>query len=126
MTYLLDSNICVRLAIERHLIKPKIQAILSDPDNKFCFSAVTPWELAIKVAKGKLDFDIDALMTLLDALGASENPVTSQDGRLAAGLPRHHDDPFDRLMIAHAITHDLRILTTDKDFDVYGVKVVRG
>jgi PIN domain nuclease of toxin-antitoxin system len=126
MRYLLDSNICVRLALERHKIKPAARSILSSSETVFFYSAVTPWELAIKVAKGKLDLDMDAMMNLLNALSASEIPITSLDGRRAANLPRHHDDPFDRLMIAQAMAQDLTIITSDDDLGAYEVKVVRG
>ncbi len=126
MPYLLDSNICVRLAIDRTTIKAAARKILSDANAVFYFSAATPWELAIKVAKRKLELDVDAVMALLTALNATELPITSADGRRAAALPRHHDDPFDRLMIAHAMTHNLTIVTSDRDMRPYDVRVVRG
>ncbi len=126
MNYLLDSNICVRLALDRKRINPAARKILSEPETVLFYSAVTPWELVIKVAKGKLALDIDAMMRLLDALNASEIPVRSMDGRRAAALPRHHDDPFDRLMIAQAMARELTLLTSDRYLGPYEVRVVKG
>jgi PIN domain nuclease of toxin-antitoxin system len=87
-------------------------------------SIVTPWELALKNSTGKLD----AEQILLDI----ESGRLNQDLRLlsaeishviAAGrLPRHHGDPFDRLIIAQSLDLRIPVVSHDKAFDLYGVQ----
>jgi len=87
-------------------------------------SIVTPWELAIKNGTGKLD----AGQILLDI----ESGRLNQDVHLlsaeishviaAGGLPLHHRDPFDRLLIAQALNLGIPIISNDKTFDLYGVQ----
>ena len=86
-------------------------------------SAATAWEIAIKVARGKLEFrgDIEAQMVLNHF---SPLPITVAHAVAAAGLPRHHDDPFDRMLVAQASMESLVLLTSDKQLAAYGVPVL--
>ena len=97
---------------------------LDDLSNQILMSIVTPWELAIKNGTGKLD----AGQILLDI----ESGRLNQDVHLlsaeishviaAGGLPLHHRDPFDRLLIAQALNLGIPIISNDKTFDLYGVQ----
>jgi PIN domain nuclease of toxin-antitoxin system len=126
VSYLLDSSVCVKLALTNLARNSPVRDILNDANARFFFSAATPWEVNIKIAKGKLDLGIDDVMTLLGQIAAQELVISAQDGIAAAQLPQHHSDPFDRLIIRQAQKHDLTILTTDNEFTAYDVKVVRG
>ena len=81
---------------------------------------VSAWEIAIKKALGKLSAP-DDLADQVRAGGFSELPMTIADGVLAGALPRHHDDPFDRMLVAQATRHGLTLMTRDPTFSVYGV-----
>jgi PIN domain nuclease of toxin-antitoxin system len=86
-------------------------------------SAVVPWELAIKTSTGK--FSSELLLSrwkeILDAQGFSELPVESAHAIRAGLLPRHHKDPFDRMLVAQAQATGWPIISADPVFDRYGV-----
>jgi PIN domain nuclease of toxin-antitoxin system len=86
-------------------------------------SAVVIWEIAIKNSVGRLRVDLDRLLGRLDAAGAEHLAVTWRHSRLVADLPRHHQDPFDRMLVAQAIAEPLHLLTHDKTLGKYGAFV---
>jgi PIN domain nuclease of toxin-antitoxin system len=86
-------------------------------------SAVVIWEIAIKNSVGRLEVDLDRLLGRLDAAGAEHLAVTWRHGRLVADLPRYHQDPFDRMLVAQAIAEPLHLLTHDKMLGRYGAFV---
>lgn len=86
-------------------------------------SAITAWEIAIKRAVGKLRFP-EPVETVLEQNGFLALPVTVRHGDLLRELPRHHPDPFDRLLIVQALEEGLTILTLDRAFEPYRVPVV--
>jgi PIN domain nuclease of toxin-antitoxin system len=86
-------------------------------------SAASIWEIAIKTALGKLDAPRD-LPARIEQLGFELLPVVAEHAWQVRLLPRHHSDPFDRLLIAQAQVERLAILTADPSFDAYDVAVV--
>lgn len=87
------------------------------------FSPVTPWELGIKKALGKIDFP-DGLPEALVGAGFVELPIRSVHTELAATLPHHHRDPFDRLLVAQALLESLQLVTADVSIEPYEVTVL--
>jgi PIN domain nuclease of toxin-antitoxin system len=87
-------------------------------------SAVVPWELAIKTNLKK--FDSQVLLSrwdeVLDAQSFSELPIDSAHAIRAGLLPRHHDDPFDRMLAAQAQATGWPIISADRIFEMYGVR----
>jgi PIN domain nuclease of toxin-antitoxin system len=81
------------------------------------------WELAIKQALGKLRLP-DSLMSRLIEEGFQEVPVTAAHGLLAGHLPRHHNDPFDRMLVAQASSEGFVIVTADPRILAYNVPVL--
>jgi PIN domain nuclease of toxin-antitoxin system len=124
--FLVDSNVVIRMIFESERISMRVRNILEEGGHDFYFSAAVPWELSIKAGLGKLGHDIRNAYYELLKMGWIELPIEGVDGLNAGALPRHHGDPFDRIMIAQAQRHDLTVLTADADFDPYDVKVVRG
>jgi PIN domain nuclease of toxin-antitoxin system len=94
-----------------------------DPQNRVLLSAVVVWEVAIKRALGKLEAPADLVQSLLEA-GAAPLPVTLEHAAAVEGLPHHHSDPFDRLLIAQAKVEGAVIVTRDPAFGAYGVPVL--
>jgi PIN domain nuclease of toxin-antitoxin system len=97
---------------------------ISDPESSVWVSAATIWEIAIKRALGKLQVDIDDLAEEIGASGFLELPISARHSVIAGGLPRHHDDPFDRMLIAQAQNEDLTIITRDSVFQSYAVALI--
>jgi PIN domain nuclease of toxin-antitoxin system len=96
---------------------------IADPANFVAVSAVSAWEISIKKALGKLAAP-DDLEHQIQAGGFTPLPVTIAHGLAAGQLARHHDDPFDRMLIAQALAEGLTIVTRDKRFNDYGVSVL--
>ncbi|HEV3455802.1 MAG TPA: type II toxin-antitoxin system VapC family toxin [Thermoanaerobaculia bacterium] len=124
MKLLLDSHAFLWwLAGDRKLGAGARQAV-ADPASIVHVSAATIWELAIKAALGKLDLDG---ADLVDEIGESdfvELPMTARHALAAAQLPRHHEDPFDRMLIAQAQLEGLTLITKDRALGAYGVPIL--
>lgn len=76
-------------------------------------SAASIWEVAAKLALRRVDGDIDEVVKSIDASGFRELPVTAQHAAAVPRLPAYHADPYDRLLIAQAVTEPLHLLTLD-------------
>ena len=99
-------------------------SFISDPSNELLLSAATVWELAIKVGLGKLRLSLPFrtwIETAVKQLNLGLLPITIPDAERVLGLPTHHKDPFDRLIIAQALVSNLAIISADEAFDAYGV-----
>jgi PIN domain nuclease of toxin-antitoxin system len=86
-------------------------------------SAASVWEIAIKHALGRLDVPDDYLVAV-DAGGIGLLPITGQHAEIAGALPRHHDDPFDRMLVAQARADELTLVTADRRLVDYDVPVL--
>ena len=86
-------------------------------------SAVSGWEVAIKTALGRLRLD-EPFHVLLKADDFTELPLTLAHGGTLAGLAPHHIDPFDRVLVAQALTEGATVVTHDRAFAPYGVPVL--
>jgi len=82
-------------------------------------SSASIWEATIKSALGKLDVDIDELVLAITGSGFIELPITARHAAAVSRLPEVHRDPFDRLLIAQALSEPLRFLTADSMLKEY-------
>ena len=98
------------------------RSLLVDPAVDRCLSPISVWEAAIKREAGRLR----APRNLADILAGEFRMLDVSAALLeaAAELPRHHADPFDRVLIAHALQADLGVLTRDRAFAAYGVRIL--
>ena len=96
---------------------------IADPANEALISIAALWELTIKASTGKLTLPAD-LETMAATLGFSVLPINLVHLRRLGLLPRVHKDPFDRMMIAQALSEGLPIVTGDRVFTDYGVQIV--
>lgn len=89
-------------------------------------SAASIWEISIKAALGKLKADVAQVLAALQPGGLGLLPITGEHAARVARLPAHHKDPFDRILIAQAVTEPMILLTNDKALEPYGdlVRVV--
>jgi PIN domain nuclease of toxin-antitoxin system len=121
---LLDSHILLWLvAPEAGHLTARTKQMISGAAAVY-FSIVSLWEIAIKAAKGQLDIDLDLLLEALDAAGLRELPVKREHIQALRGLPFHHRDPFDRMLVAQALTEPLHLLTSDAKLKPYGSLMV--
>jgi PIN domain nuclease of toxin-antitoxin system len=108
-------------------LNDEARAILSRRDHQLYLSAASSWEIAIKVALGKLHLPepppkyIPSRMEALDILGL---PVEHAHALRVFDLPPHHRDPFDRILVAQAQCESLIILTADRSFVPYNVRIL--
>ncbi len=96
---------------------------IADPANDVLVSAATVWEIEVKRAAGRLR----APEHLLDAIretGMETLPITALDAVAAAGLPMHHGDPFDRMLVAQAQRLEALIVSRDDALQAYSVDVL--
>lgn len=115
MRLLLDTHLLLWALSEPDRLDPTTRAVLEDPTNEVLFSAASVWEIAIKAGLGRADFAFDPRQILRAALdtGFVELPVRSDAAALVATLPAHHRDPFDRILIAQAMSEPVRFYTAD-------------
>lgn len=125
MNLLLDSQVVVLRLTAPNRVPDAVRAAINDARNRAAVSAATFWELEIKRAGGRLDLPADGLERLLDS-DLHLLDITPQDGIDAAGLPRHHGDPFDRILIAQARSRGYTLVGADARFTEYDVEVLWG
>jgi len=116
---LLDTHVLLWWLADEGLI-PQAREAIADPDNLVMVSAASAWEISIKKALGKLAAP-DDLERQVDESGFAALPISIAHGLAAGQLPRHHDDPFDRMLIAQALADGLTLVTHDKRFSDYNV-----
>ena len=125
MRLLIDTPVLV-WAVSRpeHLGAPA-RAALESPDNTVLVSAASAWEIAIKRALGRLTFPLEIFDRVLDEAGFEHLPILAAHAIEAGALPRHHADPFDRLLIAQARVEGLTLVTDDAACAAYDVRIFR-
>ena len=101
------------------------QEIETENANNFV-SIASFWEIAIKVSLGKLELKttFNQINNKLIENGFEVLPITFEDTLVISSLPLHHRDPFDRIIIAQAMTNNITIVSKDRQFSLYGVKVI--
>ena len=115
MRVLLDTHVLLWALAEEDRLDQATRALLEDPETSVFFSAASIWEIAIKARLGRVDFAVrpaDIAHAARDT-GFEELAIRSAAAALVAELPLHHRDPFDRILVAQAITEPLRLYTAD-------------
>ncbi|WP_416397194.1 type II toxin-antitoxin system VapC family toxin [Allohahella sp. A8] len=115
MKLLLDTHILLWAASDAEKLSPVARQYLENAENALFFSAASIWEVAIKSGLGREDFRVDPGLLrrgLLDN-GYSELPISGEHALLVATLPPIHKDPFDRLLVAQAISEGIVLLSAD-------------
>lgn len=102
----------------------RAHAAIVDPAVSVLVSAASIWEIAIKQKIGKLEVD-GRVIDQTERHGFDPLPISFMHAESAGRLPRHHKDPFDRLLVAQAQLEGLTIVTRDRTFDAYDVQVLR-
>lgn len=121
MIRLLDTHLLVWSVSASARLSPEAQAAIADPNAEIMFSAVNIWEVAIKNALGRADFNVEPerFRKALLEIGYEELMVSSTHALEVARLPRLHRDPFDRMLIAQARAEDFELVTSDHQIARY-------
>ena len=127
MRYLLDTHTFLWWIVDSDLLSRRVREIISDGANTLYLSAASGWEIAIKAELGRLQLPdepgkvIPEQMSLNTIVGL---PIQMSHALHVHSLPKHHRDPFDRMLIAQSQVEQLPILTSDPDLAKYEVEVV--
>ena len=126
MEYLLDTHTAIWALEENERLSPSVAAIVGDRSNFLCISIASAWEIAIKSGIGKLKYEGGAAAFLAKLRSAGVDIVGIEDAHVSAveKLPLLHRDPFDRLLVATAITEGMTILTIDENIHKYNVNCI--
>lgn len=123
MKLLLDTHVLLWWLEDDDGLAAGARLAIADPSNDVFVSAATIWELAIKSGLGKLKLPTD-IETLLEEEFFTSLPISFQHAITAGSLPPHHQDPFDRMLIAQAITEGLMLVSRDSRVHAYGVPMI--
>ena len=121
MKLLLDTQVLLWAAGQPERLSARARRLLQNPNNDLLFSAASFWEIAIKNTLGRDDFRVEPRVLrrgLLDN-GYAELPVTSQHAVNIDTLPPLHKDPFDRLLLAQALSEGIILVTSDAQLVKY-------
>ena len=121
MKLLLDTHLLLWAAGKPNRLSGTARKLIDSAANELLFSAASVWEVAIKRALGRSDFQADPRLLrrgLLDN-GYTELPILSDHVVAIESLPPIHKDPFDRLLVAQATVEGITLLTTDSQVAQY-------
>lgn len=123
MTFLLDTHILLWALADPERLSSHQRSTVEDPTNTVLVSAISITEIVIKESLGKLSVDGDILAAAKEA-GFDLIHYKPEEAMVLAGLPYHHKDPFDRMLIAQGIHNSYPIMTNDGSFSTYGCNLV--
>jgi PIN domain nuclease of toxin-antitoxin system len=118
--YLVDTHVLLWWLSGDRRLPARSRAALVEPAHQILVSAVSAWEVSIKSGLGKLVAPGD-LIDAVERSGLEWVPIDPREAYRAGGLPLHHRDPFDRLLVAQALERALPVISHDAAFDAYGV-----
>ena len=124
---LLDTHLLLWLSLDDPKSPAQARKWVDDTENEVFFSTASIWEVALLNSRKPPRFPFTAadLRTSLLESGYTELPVTGQHASLVETLPRHHADPFDRMLVAQAIAEDCILATHDHVLPLYGEMVAK-
>lgn len=122
MRLLLDTHVLLWWLADDPALSVQARRLIAN-EPEVLVSAASVWEIAIKRALGKLEVPED-LLEAIDASGIGRLPIGLEHAVIAGALPRHHDDPFDRMLVAQARHEGLTLLTSDARIASYAVAVL--
>jgi PIN domain nuclease of toxin-antitoxin system len=128
MRVLLDTHLLLWALSQPDRLAPSMRDTIEDSANDVLFSTASIWEIAIKLRLGWPDFSIrpERIATEALARGFDELVIGWRAACAVADLPLHHKDPFDRIIVAQAMTEPIHLYTVDRKLSAYSdlVRVV--
>lgn len=123
MDLLLDSHALLWALIAPEKLSTQSASEIRNPSRAVFYSPASVWELEIKIARGKLSLPPNWTDALARA-GFLELAITTAHSVTAGRLPWHHQDPFDRMLIAQAQVQGLRLVSRDRFAPSYGIALL--
>ena len=124
MALLLDTHALIWWVTGNTRMPENVRGAIAAVDETVLVSAASAWEIATKHRLGKLP-EAEALMPdmagILAGQGFSALPISIDHAERAGRLPGPHRDPFDRMLIAQALSDNLQLVSNEAAFDAYGV-----
>jgi PIN domain nuclease of toxin-antitoxin system len=125
--FLLDTHLLLWTATDPDRLSRRARALIEDEAHQMFFSVASLWEIAIKSSIPRSGFWVDTALLRqgLSDHGFQEIPIEAEHAIAVAGLPRLHRDPFDRMLVAQAVTEGLTLLTSDRLLAAYPTAIKR-
>ena len=122
--YLLDTHVLLWWLDDPERLSEGARSAITDTTNAVYVSAAAAWEIGIKQALGRIDVPVQLEQAVEDE-GIRVLPISFTHGLAVAHLPSHHQDPFDRLMVAQAIAEELVLITRDPVVQQYDAATLK-
>jgi len=123
--FLLDTQIFLWALLQSHKLRGAVRKALEDVDNSVYVSAASLWEISIKQGIGKLTLPGEAAIYLpqrIEQNGFTHLPITHVHALAIGSLPPHHNDPFDRMLVAQAQIEGCTLISADRALRLYDVR----
>lgn len=124
MSLLLDTHVFLWWIGDDAKLNATARAAIENPGNMVLVSAASVWEISIKASLGKIDIHPDDVLPAISDSGFGELPIGAVHALRAGTLPPHHRDPFDRMLAAQALGEGLTLVSHDRQFQPYDVRVL--
>lgn len=125
MRVLLDTAVLIFAVQSPDRLSKRATAALKNLENVRELSSISLTEIAVKTSLGKLNISAPIARQAIEDMDVRILPFTSDHAFRLFELPVHHRDPFDRQIIAQALSEDIAIITPDREFGVYaGLKLI--
>jgi len=119
---LLDTHVFLWWQADDPRLQQPARSAIAEADLVFV-SAASAWEAAIKAALGRLELP-DTMEAGVEESGFEKLPITFSHAEAAAALPPHNQDPFDRMLVAQALSEGLTLVTSDRRLEPYQVPIL--
>lgn len=124
MRLLLDTHALIWALVTPDRLPAAAHHAIQAAENEVFASLASAWEISIKVALRRLDFDVGTLERALAASGLQQLGINLQHTARVATLPPHHRDPFDRMLVAQALCESMTLVSRDRELRHYGVRML--
>ncbi|ASM78605.1 twitching motility protein PilT [Vitreoscilla filiformis] len=127
MNLLLDTHVALWAITDSPRLPPQARALIAAPRTTVWVSVASLWEIAIKHSLGRGDMPVSGQEALqyFQASGYRLLAIEAEHAVAVAGLPPHHQDPFDRLLVAQALTEPMRLMTHDAHVAAYSDTILK-
>jgi PIN domain nuclease of toxin-antitoxin system len=127
MRYLIDTHVFLWFLEGDQRLHKRVRSLIATSENEIWLSIASLWEIAIKTNLGKLTLSKPFAELIPQQLAENDIvvlPISLDDLNVVVNLPLHHRDPFDRLLIAQAISRSIPLISDDGNFSVYPITLV--
>ncbi|EGK71728.1 hypothetical protein METUNv1_01952 [Methyloversatilis universalis FAM5] len=127
MNILLDTHVALWAITDSPRLRAPARELIASSSNQVWISAATIWEISIKhtLARGDMPVSGSEALRYFNASGFRMLPVEAEHAVAVETLPAHHQDPFDRILVAQALTEPMRLITHDATVARYSDTIIR-